>query len=487
MAPNVLRRYTPPTCTLEILAQQSPLSRWAGQTVLKHLRFQLRFDDPKLPQEKWLSVTGDRTQLEELWEVTQDYVQAFLQESQIRLGNALQPLPVIANGVAENAEAALAGPDASQGTGPTLSLVPPAKISLEPAGVLTHRLHLGSLAAEPGQTINLSTLQLFDLADALDQYAVESVTLPNLSRQRRSLMIPNWGQVAAMAVLAVGLTTSLLRITDASLRAKQQDQPTSSQGASSRDQRIANQLPPNTVPPPSPLAPVVGLPNVALPPLGSTLPAPLPPLQPSPNPAASPGQKPEQAQERQKTIANLQKVPVQQNAPINAPTTVTIDQTPGAEGAAPSRSPGSSLAARSGNPPAALAAPSATAELPSPSLRAPSRSGLGTAADLQPSQESASAFDVIPQVAEARDYFAARWKPPTQLSQSLEYTIQVDAEGKVMRIIPLTEASGQFIDYSEIPPAGETLVSPLKKGKSARIRLVLGIDGKVQTLLEGME
>jgi len=484
MAPNVLRRYTPPTCTLEILAQQSPLSRWAGQTVLKHLRFQLRFDDPKLPQEEWLSVTGDRTQLEELWEVTQDYVQAFLQQSQIRLGNVLQPLPAIANGVADSPEAALAEADASQGNGPTLSLVPPAKISLEPAGLLTHRLHLASLAPVPGQTINLSTLQLFDLADALDQYAAESVTLPNLSRQRRSLIVPNWGQVAAMAVLAVGLTTSLLRMTDASLRAKQQEQPTSSQGASSRDQRIANQLPPSAVSPPSPLAPLAGLPNVALPPLGSTLPDPLPSLQPSPNPTTSPGQKPEQTQGKQGTIANLQKVPVQRNTPTNAPTTVTIDQMPGAESAAASRSTGPSAVARSANPPAA---PAVTVELPSPSLKAPSRSDLGTAADLQPARENTSAFDVIPQVAEARDYFAARWKPPTQLPQSLEYTIQVDAEGKVMRIIPLTEASGQFIDYSEIPPAGEALVSPLKKGKSARIRLVLGVDGKVQALLEGLE
>lgn len=50
--PTILRRYTPPTCRLELIAKSSPLSRWAGQPVLKNLRFRLSFDDPRLPDEQ---------------------------------------------------------------------------------------------------------------------------------------------------------------------------------------------------------------------------------------------------------------------------------------------------------------------------------------------------------------------------------------------------------------------------------------------------
>ena len=76
MSYSVLRRYTPPTCALEILAKNSPLSRWAGQTVLKDVRFNLSLDDPKLPPEQWISLRGDRAQLEALQETVQRYVQA---------------------------------------------------------------------------------------------------------------------------------------------------------------------------------------------------------------------------------------------------------------------------------------------------------------------------------------------------------------------------------------------------------------------------
>ena len=48
---SVVRRYTPPTCTLEILAESSPLSHWMSQTVVDQLRFQLHFDDPTLPED----------------------------------------------------------------------------------------------------------------------------------------------------------------------------------------------------------------------------------------------------------------------------------------------------------------------------------------------------------------------------------------------------------------------------------------------------
>jgi hypothetical protein len=56
---SVLRRYTPPTCTLEVVAKSSPLSRWVGQSLMKDLRFELRFDDPRQPEEKRVTIRGN--------------------------------------------------------------------------------------------------------------------------------------------------------------------------------------------------------------------------------------------------------------------------------------------------------------------------------------------------------------------------------------------------------------------------------------------
>ncbi|MEO1560324.1 MAG: DUF4335 domain-containing protein, partial [Cyanobacteria bacterium J06632_19] len=78
---SVIRRYTPPTCTLEVLAQSSPLSRWMGKSVLKQVRFNLRFDDPRQPEDEKVVVQGDRDQLEALYTAVSGYVQEILQQS----------------------------------------------------------------------------------------------------------------------------------------------------------------------------------------------------------------------------------------------------------------------------------------------------------------------------------------------------------------------------------------------------------------------
>ncbi|MFQ3619024.1 MAG: DUF4335 domain-containing protein, partial [Cyanobacteriota bacterium] len=74
MPPAVLRRYTPPTCTLEVRACGSALSRWTDQTVMKNVRFSLRFDDPRRPTEQRVEVQGDRPQLEALHATVSEYV-----------------------------------------------------------------------------------------------------------------------------------------------------------------------------------------------------------------------------------------------------------------------------------------------------------------------------------------------------------------------------------------------------------------------------
>src|SRR6476646_11672324 len=87
LSTSVLRRYTPPTCTLEIVAQDSPLSRWSGRHLLRKLRFQLSFDDPRLPDAEQVSLRGDRFQLDELCAAVSVYVQNFLNQSTVLIAS----------------------------------------------------------------------------------------------------------------------------------------------------------------------------------------------------------------------------------------------------------------------------------------------------------------------------------------------------------------------------------------------------------------
>jgi hypothetical protein len=95
-----------------------------------------------------------------------------------------------------------------------------------------------------------------------------------------------------------------------------------------------------------------------------------------------------------------------------------------------------------------------------------------------------TAFDTIPQVAEAREYFQERWQPPEGLSQTLEYQLQIGADGSIQRIVPLGQAAGDYVDRTQIPLVGDPFVSPLESQQEADIRLVLSPDGRVRTFLE---
>jgi len=96
-----------------------------------------------------------------------------------------------------------------------------------------------------------------------------------------------------------------------------------------------------------------------------------------------------------------------------------------------------------------------------------------------------TAFDTISQIAEARQYFQQRWNPPQGLTQTLEYTLLVGANGSIQRTIPLGQAAGDYIDRTGIPLVGEAFVSAINSGRNAKIRLVLSPDGSVKTFLEG--
>lgn len=274
---SVIRRYTPPTCTLEVLAQSSALSQWMGKSVLKQLEFELRFDDPRLPEEKRIAIKGDSDQLEALCAVVTNYVQEFLQMS---------PESFWAN-FSRTHDASFTSDEAEERNFNNPSLLetqainsftqrPVADIHIKPSTHLTHNLFLGSLAnPASGSVIELSLLQLFDLATALDEYSADVMALPNLTPRTTRSRIPTWAPVAAVLVVAVGLAPLTWQYANQNRQKQTAKKPTA-------QEKIALESSPQNQPSSGlpTFAPPDTLPSQSLPPLGS-------PLQ-VPNSTASP-------------------------------------------------------------------------------------------------------------------------------------------------------------------------------------------------------
>jgi hypothetical protein len=445
--------------------------------VLKQLRFQLSFDDPRLPPEEQVQITGDRAQLEALCEAVERYVQNILGTAPmpgqsppllVESFNQLESLPDGTSGRAGNGTAVMQ-PEDGNGIGAT-------GIYLRPKGLLSHDLCLGELSTSEPNIVRLSALQLFDLANALDEYSAEAIALPTLNRPTWLNATPAWAKVAAVLMLAVGVSTAIVRFVDPyagqpTITAANEDINESQTaegtfGENSQDTALA--------PLPSD--------KDASPPNSQPLDIPLPP--PSANTLPSPG-------------AGLPSVGVPRTPTTSAPV-------PNSAPSAPTNLPDVAIAPSqqrsdapgTGSNPSSLQIPTESEAAGAPPSAARSSSGQGDAfasSETAPSGEAGegdrpsptgTAFDTIPQVAEARSFFQERWQPPESLDQTLEYRLQLGADGTIQRIIPLGRAAGAYIDRTGMPLPGEPFVSPIETGGNPQIRIVLDPDGEVQTFLE---
>ena len=449
---SLFRRYTPPTCTLEVTAKRSPLSQWAAQPVAKDIRFQLSLDAPTVPKDQWAVIKGDRAQLADLGDAVSAYVQRVLEDpgtTEVEFDrptpHAIATLPALATQTAVTA---------SNATG----------ISLQAQGLLKHTIHWGNLAtAETGPSTQLSTLQLFDLANALDEYATDLLDLPELESVGWMTKVPNWAQVAALVLITVGVSTSAIRLLD---QANPSPQVASnpSQGASSSDQQIATQIPPAIV-------------EKATPPVVSTerLPSPSPGITPHPTPG-----KPTVAVPTKPTVPST---PGTSSGPIaNYPVPITPGQPTIIAGE--TEPPAQPAPAPPKKPEEFGAIASRPADAAGASLAQPFAQSRSSKASEAAPKANSSAFDTIPQVSEVRSYFQNRWTPPDGLDQTLEYSLQLDKDGTLKGIVPLKQAAGDYLDRTGMPLLGDPFVSPLQGRETAKIRLVLDSNGNVKTFLE---
>ncbi len=520
MSTSVLRQYTPPTCTLNIAATGSALSRWTDRTVLKNLRFDLSFDDPKRSPDELIHLSGDRVQLEALSDAVSAYVQQLLDPQAVQHSPALlklapdqepitsatsalalfqsiprltEPPATVSDPVSSvtpdplETRQTLAFANGHSGdVSPTASNRDNSKegIYLRPKGLLTHELHLGSLATSETASVPLSVTQLFDLSTALDEYAAESLSLPAADRPAWIQPSNGWLRVAAVMVLAFGVTGSIVKFA-ADITAPSPSVATN-QELVSPSPLTANPAgtAPLTVPPvvPTVVPPVPSGDTIPLPPPSGVSKQPglgvpgafsnpslLPPTAGVPVPSATGSQ-------------SIQ-IPAGDRAPVPAvvpaPPVVPPDQVASAPRSSNIPPPG----ARQPAPMALEAAPSA-ADPAATALRLPQPTDASTTAGAAPSNAARSNLGNIPQVDEAKTFFQTRWQPPEALDRPLEYRLQVAPDGTVQRAIPLGEAAGNYLDRTGIPLIGEPFVSPIESGQSALIRLVLYPDGRVQTLLE---
>lgn len=450
LSESISRRYTPPTCTLEISAQTSALSRWAGRPVVKQLQFQLSFDNLLRADDQPVQISGDRTQLDSLCEVVESYVQERLNQFPADWHSLLPADPAVGQSDTvvdqpDTFEPVPVGlwPRVTDGVGQTTG-VPDTEVSetqgiyLQQKNPLFHDLFPGSLATETsGSVIKLSTSQLFDLASALEEYAAEAIALPVKQPPVVAWVqgTPIWARTAAIAVVAVGITTAALQLTN-------------SNSISQRREPSSTASP--TVPPPPPsgaIQPTVptDLPTVSIPSnLPSIEPPPATPISPEAVPKSSPsGEAPQVAVKpapKQDTVIQPRSNPSKSQMTISKadPETST------------------------GNNAARTTSPSATQ-----------------------SQSKERLFDVSTQVAEVREYFESRWQPSQELTQSLQYTLILRPNGSVLRTVPIGQAAKTYYLNGKTPiPLDEPVASPVKEGGYVRIRLRLDPDGSVETFPE---
>ncbi|MEA5617734.1 DUF4335 domain-containing protein [Cronbergia sp. UHCC 0137] len=481
---SVIRRYTPPTCTLEILAQSSPLSRWMGKTVLKQVSFNLYFDDPRLPEKNRVPIQGDRDQLEALCDAVTSYIQHLLQQSTESFWMSFTSTDDQLKATSTQLQSQ--DLDKIPLSAKTLQFphpnTPQTKIYLESTGNLTHQLFLGSLAnSTSGASIQLTLLQLFDLATALDEYSADMMALPTSMNQSSPKKLPNWASAAAVLVLAAGLipltwqyansdrpTQETATYPESSLALKTPQAKTTS--PTNLAPTPANTLSPLQLATPAPRSSSNTTPTLAFPDASDSITTQITPKDPL-NPAFP---------------ANLQ-IPLPPPVPNSPNSTKSINPTgitlTTRENLSPQNTSivpktGSSISRSIGT------IPNTSPQLP-PALDLQPKAKVNDAnLTNQPSETAKTTLFDTPQVAEARDFLKKKWQPPTGLSDTLEYSLMLGTDGTIERILPLNQAARQYIDNTGIPEIGKPFVSINKYGQNVRLRAVLSPDGKVQTFPE---
>ncbi len=415
-------RFTPPTCTLEIKGNKSPLSRWTNREMLKKLQFHLSFDDPQLPTSKQVKIKGSQSDLEQLKIVVDRYVQEFLHAS-LNLATKSNVDLKIDHKLNNNYPC------------------------LKPKGLVAHQLFLANLTHDAAaDNIQLSTVQLFDLVTALEAYTTQFAALPELKQTQLNKTIPLWGTMAAATIAAVGIAGVVLK------SPAPQNVATDSKSDSQKIEKTPrfNEI----VPPQIPKIDRTTAKLKSNEPLSSTKRLPPPPAVDTPKPKPNIPDPADYPLDRVGERSHLNTV-----TPAEAKDQRIARLNPQSKTEINSAESNESKSAKVNNSPSE------------------SPEDLGSISSSQNPAQSA-------QLQEIQVYFQAKWQPPADLKQSLEYRLYLNPNGSIKRVIPLGKASELYLSQTNIPVKGESFISPITKSQKSVIRLLLDPEGGVKTFAE---
>ncbi|NJM95355.1 MAG: DUF4335 domain-containing protein, partial [Acaryochloridaceae cyanobacterium CSU_5_19] len=449
--PLISRQYTPKTCTLEINAQTSPLSRWARRPILQSLDFSLKFKDILGSNQQPLQIEGNQDQLTCLSTTVTEYVQAFLGES-LALSASPPLSPSVSSPTAARPDLPPTHKEGEQHLDAAMKVDSP---YLRSHSLLQHELVLGALSTDAtGPSIPLQVSQLFDLVSAMEDCSTELDILP-ISPNQNQPTSPLWAMRAAGIVVLLGATTMtlhLLQIWPGSqliTSVRQADNPSamteteSAQGNATPPTQQGTQSKPNqpSVEPKTPPGPVTSSNPVANNPANQSRKN-NGPVAFSPRPEAT-SESPNQSSQSAS--------PSSRNSPSsgNRPTTLEQDRSSRLD------TENQPLASQPNLEPAQTSAPQSSASKPKPlgDLRASSPSAEEpalpppptalTAAPAAPAAEADSFTTArsrlsTTQVESVQQYLSQRWQVPAGLKQPLEYQLILNNNGSLRQVKPLT-------------------------------------------------
>ena len=437
---SILRQYSAPTCNLEISANPSALSHWARKLALKNQRFLLKFEDPRVSEDQWTTLRGDRLKLEALTEAVATYVQTFLSQSQNleRSENSKDLTDIFL-------------PEFSNQT-----------ISLQPKGLLSHTLHLGPIVSDRSEsTITLSSTQLADLASVLDEHSSETLAIPTLNRDTAWMRSPvAWGKIAALSLLSVGVTATVLR---------QFDPKPAPSLIASQSQASDQRLTPPSIPQPTPSTPILiqpnTLPGIQPPPIAIN------PNSPSTTNSVTVDKNISSTSPTAEDTSKGNQLKIEVTSPPNGAKS-TGTQSSKNESPAPQRQSNDQSLMRKSQPSAPNPATAPIAM--SPSSR--SSSDANTNGESEPAPPLLR--DLSNQIEAIQSKVPTKWTPPDKLSGDITYVMKVSAAGTVISVAP--EGEGLPEAQAVVPKNGETIAPALAKNSQPYgVRIFFFTNGEV--------
>jgi hypothetical protein len=512
MSNHPWRSYNSPTCTLELFHK---IPQWPmGNIDRSNRRFRLRLlaedattttntaETNESEAENIWEIDGNFQQLEALRQATNTYLQDLLKTTPESY-NATLLAGVTAATTSQETTATTT--DQSQPPSPTTTssstptTIQPSPTSdniyLESQAGLRHQLHLGTLATETtGESISLSTLQLFDLAAACDRYASDKQQRAQIPIHPTNLKaVPQWARMVALLVVTAGVTATVMETLE---RRSQSSQEV----ASTPDKTTVSPNP--TVPSPTPSFPS-NIEEVPLPPdrelsdqerLSMQ-------QQSSPEATSSPSPSATTNNTSETDDGSTPPPPPSEARSTLPPPRTGNDQSLSRDVPTTPISPLPNDSTNRRSQPMSTPTPSATSENPLQEAPGNQQNGAtttnrdGSQTALAPSPNSSGEEGTtneqtttktanLAQVREAQEHFQSQWQGNPDLEERLQYRLLLNPDGTVKYIRPLSNTSGQYIDRTGMPLMGESLVSSLPSGEEMRIRVVLEPDGEVKVFSE---